>query len=61
MLIWSIYTLVPIILWQEWKNASFSFYHLELNPASIIMTIFPIDVIKTDSEYKSGVQAETIN
>ena len=43
------------------ENASFSFYHLELNPASIIMTIFPIDVIKTDSEYKSGVQAETIN
>lgn len=43
------------------KNASFLFYHLELNPVSIIMTIFPIDIIKTDSEYKRGVQAETIN
>ena len=43
------------------ENASFLFYHLELNPATIIMTIFPIDVIKTDSECKSEVQAETIN
>lgn len=43
------------------EKASFLFYHLELNPASIIMTIFAIEVIKTDSEYKRGVQAETIN
>lgn len=43
------------------ENASFLFYHLELNPASFIITIFPIDVIKTDSEYKRGVQTETIN